>query len=173
MDDYLKTGKPVIGLRTATHAFAGLKGKFAHYNNGHRGDKWPDGFGREILGEKWIKHHGHHGRQSTRGIIPNSAQNHPIVTGIKYGEIWGTSDVYGVRLPLPGDSQTLVLGQVLKGMQPDDDAVEGEKNDPMMPVAWSKTYRSEDGMRCRSGSCAGLCVRPSGLCLSFSGRSVR
>ena len=65
--------------------------------------------------------------------------------GIKYGEIWGTSDVYRVRLPLPGDSQTLVLGQVLKGMQPDDDPVEGKKNDPMMPVAWTKTYRTEDG----------------------------
>ena len=30
-------------------------------------------------------------------------------------------------------------------MQPDDDPVEGKKNDPMMPVAWTKTYRTEDG----------------------------
>ena len=37
---------------------------------------------------------------------------HPILRGIKDGEIWGSTDVYAVRLPLPGDSQPLVLGQV-------------------------------------------------------------
>src|SRR4051794_32220704 len=46
--DYLDAGKPIIGLRTATHAFAGMKGKFAKYNNG--GNKEYDGgFGRQIL----------------------------------------------------------------------------------------------------------------------------
>src|SRR5262249_32086817 len=67
--DYLETGKPVIGLRTATHAFAGMKGKFAKYNNGSGDKTYQGGFGRQILGEMWISHHGGHGSQSTRGII--------------------------------------------------------------------------------------------------------
>lgn len=145
IDDYIRAGKPVIGLRTSTHAFAGIKGKYEKYNNGYGGPAWKDGFGREILGEKWINHHGHHGRESTRGIITDEGRSHPIVSGIQAGEIWGTTDVYGVRLPLPGDCQPLVLGQVLTGMEKDDPAVEGPKNDPMMPVAWTKTYTTADG----------------------------
>src|SRR5439155_7516734 len=71
VDDFLKAGKPVIGLRTATHAFNGIKGQYERYNNGYNGkDKeWADGFGRLVLGEKWISHHGGHKAESTRGLI--------------------------------------------------------------------------------------------------------
>ncbi|MCF7849385.1 MAG: hypothetical protein K9M45_11090, partial [Kiritimatiellales bacterium] len=55
--------------------------------------------------------------------------------------------VYGVRLPLPGDSKPLVLGQVLAGMNPDDKPLEGEKNNPMMPVVWEKSYQTENGKK--------------------------
>jgi type 1 glutamine amidotransferase len=148
IDDYLRAGKPVMGLRTATHAFNIPKSEpYAHYGNGYRGEKtqWADGFGRLVLGEKWINHHGHHGKESTRGIIVAEAKEHPIVRGIKDGDVWGPTDVYGVRLPLPGDSEALVLGQVLDGMTPDAKPVDGKKNDPMMPVAWTKTYSIDGG----------------------------
>ena len=105
----------------------------------------PQGFGRHVLGETWINHHGHHGGESTRGILAPDARNHPILRGIADGDIWGPTDVYGVRLPLPGDSRPLVLGQVLAGMEPDAVPVEGKKNDPMMPVAWVKTYSVDGG----------------------------
>jgi len=42
-------------------------------------------------------------------LIAKGMEGHPIVRGIKDGDIWGPTDVYGVRLPLPGDSQPLVL----------------------------------------------------------------
>jgi hypothetical protein len=148
IDAYLKAGKPVVGMRTATHAFAGIGDeRFAHYNNGYGGEKeaWKGGFGRLVLGEMWISHHGHHGRESTRGLIAPGAEGHPILRGLADGEIWGPTDVYGVRLPLPGDSRPLVLGQVLAGMTPDAEPVEGEKNQPMMPVAWVKTYEVDGG----------------------------
>jgi type 1 glutamine amidotransferase len=148
IDDYLRAGKPVIGMRTATHAFNIPKDRtYAHYGNGYGGDKkdWADGFGRLVLGEKWISHHGHHGKESTRGLIAPDAKDHPILRGIADGDIWGPTDVYGVRLPLPGDSKPLVLGQVLVGMTPDSAPVEGKKNDPMMPVAWTKTYVVDGG----------------------------
>lgn len=156
IDEYLSKGKPVIGLRTATHGFNGIKGKYSHYNNGYKGDKakWADGFGRFVLGEKWISHHGHHKHQATGGIIVESAKDHPILRGVDEKTIWGPSDVYGVRLPLPGDSQPLVLGAVLEGMEVGDKPIAGEddpkkKNDPMMPVVWTKTYDSDSGVKGR------------------------
>lgn len=173
INNFLLKGKPVIGLRTSTHAFQfkekdGIISKWAHYSNGYNGEKttWKDGFGRLVLGEKWISHHGHHKQQSTTGIIDNNAINHPITNGISNGDIWGPTDVYGVRLPMPDDSQPIILGQVTNrkgeyiendafyGMKPTDNEVAltnpGQKdilniNDPMMPVAWTKTYQIPNG----------------------------
>jgi type 1 glutamine amidotransferase len=148
--DYLESGKPVFGIRTATHAFNLPKeSKFAKYSWAYGGDDYKQGFGRQVLGETWINHHGAHGSQSQRGIIAPEAKDHPIVRGIKDGDIWGPSDVYGVRLPLPGDSKPIVLGQVLKGMKFDDEPLEGPKNDPMMPIAWTKTYETASGKKGR------------------------
>ncbi len=148
IDRFLMAGKPVIGLRTATHAFKTEPGKpYEHYSNGYSGKKreWTDGFGRVVLGERWVNHHGHHKHESTRGIIAEEAKDHPIVRGCN--DIWGNSDVYTVRLPLPGDSRVLVYGQVLQGMAPTDAPVKGAKNDPMMPVAWIKSYQLPGGER--------------------------
>ena len=79
------------------------------------------------------------------GIIAEEAKDHPITNGIKDRDVWGDTDVYGVRLPLPGDSKPIILGAVLKGMKVDDPPVEGKKNDPMMPVAWTKSYQVPGG----------------------------
>ena len=84
IDDYLATGKPVIGLRTTTHGFKGLGGKFAKYNEGYRGDdeRWRHGFGEEILGEHWVGHFGRNHRQSGGvGHIPPEAVDLAHVTG--------------------------------------------------------------------------------------------
>jgi type 1 glutamine amidotransferase len=146
--DYVESGRPIIGLRTATHAFAnGPDSKFARY--GWQNKEWDGGFGRQVLGETWINHHGAHGKQSTRGILAPGQDDHAILRGIGDGDIWGPTDVYGVRLPLAGDSQPLVLGQVLTGMQSDDPPLEGEKNDPLMPVAWTKTWQAPSGKTAR------------------------
>jgi type 1 glutamine amidotransferase len=142
--EYVDSGRPILGLRTATHAF-NLKSKsFAQYSWGGTRE-WPGGFGKHILGETWVNHWGRHGAQSTRGLLAKGQEGNPILRGIKDGDIWGPTDVYEVRLPLPGDSTPLVLGQVLQGMKPTDEPLEGKKNDPMMPVAWTKTYKGESG----------------------------
>lgn len=147
--DYLESGKPVVGLRTATHAFniTSADSKYAKYHWQYAGKDYEKGFGRQVLGETWVAHHGAHGSESTRGVAAPDAADHPILRGIGAGDIWGPTDVYTVTLPLPGDSKPIVLGQVLAGMQPDNPPVEGAKNDPMMPVAWTKTYVGKPGAK--------------------------
>jgi len=143
IDKYVQSGKPIIGLRTATHAFNIPQDKsYAKYS--WNSEEWPGGFGRQFLGETWVAHHGQHKRESTRGRIAPGAEDHPVVRGIEDGSIWGPTDVYAVRLPLPEDCRPIVLGEVLQGMGPDDPPVEGAKNDPMMPIAWT---RVPDGRR--------------------------
>ena len=143
--DYVEAGKPVIGIRTATHAFNGVKGKYADWNAGNA----KGGFGRQVLGETWVNHHGGHGSQATRGIVNAREKAHPILKGIADGDIFGPSDVYTVKLPLSGDCNPLVLGEVVAGMKPSDKALPGKKNDPMMPIAWTKTYTIDDGKPAR------------------------
>ena len=170
IDAYLKKGKPVLGIRTATHAFnfpKGTNSNYIHYGNGYSGNKtdWQDGFGRLVLGEQWISHHGHHKHQSTRGILADDAKTEGITNGIIDGAIWGSTDVYGVRLPLPGDAQPVILGQVINrkgdyseddifyGMRPTDDeiAVTNDQgisvNDTLMPIAWTKSYQIPGGKK--------------------------
>jgi hypothetical protein len=146
---YIESGKPIIGLRTATHAFDNKEGT-TYGKYGWQSKSWEGGFGRQVLGETWISHHGGHGTQATRGIRAKDAADHPILKGIKDGDIFGPTDVYGVRLPLPGDCKPLVLGEVVDGMKPTDKPLAGKKNDPMMPIAWTKTYTTESGNKART-----------------------
>lgn len=151
IDAYLKAGKPVVAMRTATHAFNIPEGRaYRRWSWDNPAAEFTQGFGRQVLGETWISHHGGHGSESTRGIAAPGAEKHPILRGIAPGSIWGPTDVYGVRLPLPGDSKPLVLGAVLAGMKPDSEPLKGEKNEPMMPVAWTKSYSIDGGPEGRS-----------------------
>jgi hypothetical protein len=142
--DYVDAGKPIVGLRTATHAFALESKTYAPYTWNFVGkgkeDAWNGGFGRHVLGETWVNHWGGHGSQSTRGILVKDEEKNPILKGIKDGDIWGPTDVYEVRIPLL-DCTPLVLGEVVDGMKPTDKPLAGKKNDPMMPIAWTKAYQ--------------------------------
>ena len=56
VDAYL-AGKPIIALRTSTHAFnypGGSKSPYAKFSYGNR--TWPGGFGKQVLGETWVNH---------------------------------------------------------------------------------------------------------------------
>jgi hypothetical protein len=147
--DYVETGKPIIGLRTATHPFNIPKGQtYSKYS--YNSKEWDGGFGRQILGETWVNHHGSHGKQSTRGLIAPGKDSSPVLNGIKDGDIWGPTDVYTVRLPLPEGCEALVMGQVLVGMKATDEPLKGAKNDPMMPIAWTRVLKKADGKTMRS-----------------------
>ena len=54
--DYTNAGKPVMGLRTATHAFSysrNLESPYAKYSFNSK--DFEGGYGRQVLGETWVK----------------------------------------------------------------------------------------------------------------------
>jgi hypothetical protein len=138
--DYVAAGKPLLGLRTSTHAFNYSRKKDSPYASWSFNSN--GGFGKNVLGETWINHHGDHGKQSTRGVVEEANKSHPLLTGVT--DVWGPSDVYGVT-KLPDDATVLLRGSVLSGMKPDDAPVAGKKNEPMMPVAWVRDRKTDGG----------------------------
>jgi len=141
--DYLNAGKPIIALRTSTHAFSYQRNKNSPYAKfDWNSSAWLGGFGRQVLGDTWISHHGDHGKESTRGVIIQPAKDHPILRGVE--DLWWPTDVYTVE-HLPADTQVLVWGQVLAGMKPDAAPVTGPKNDPPMPLIWVREYTGDAG----------------------------
>jgi len=141
--DYLESGRPIIALRTSTHAFSYEKNKQSPYARfDWRNKDWPGGFGQQVLGETWVSHHGDHGKESTRGVINPAFRDHPVLRGVT--DVWGPTDVYTVT-HLPKDAQVLMQGQVLSGMNPTDPPVQGPKNNPMMPLVWLRSYTGGSG----------------------------
>ncbi|MHC4619573.1 MAG: ThuA domain-containing protein [Planctomycetota bacterium] len=142
--DYTDSGRPIMGLRTSTHAFRYKIHKDSPYAKYSVRDKQFDGgYGRQVLGETWISHYGRHQKESTRGLIAEGMENHPVVRGVE--DIWGPSDVYGITT-LSGDSKPLIMGQVLVGMNPQD---EPNPDKELVPVAWTKTYTGGRGKTAR------------------------
>lgn len=132
--DFLNAGKPVIGLRTATHAFTG---------DGTFGESLSfDAFGRKILGEQWVNHHGAHKSQGALGVVEPANAEHPILRGIE--RVFGPSDVYGV-IHLTEADTILMRGAVTETLDPESKPIAGEKNDPMQPLAWLHPYTAPNG----------------------------
>jgi type 1 glutamine amidotransferase len=130
IDNYLRSGRPVVGFRTTTHAF--------NYPAGHPLERW-NAFGAFALGSPpgWGRGHTHYGAASSTNvrIAPNAAA-HPILTGID-SPFHVRSWLYHV-LPdyPPADATVLLMGSAVNPNRPD--AVDN-------PVAW--TWRNEWGGR--------------------------
>lgn len=132
--EFLNAGKPIIGVRTATHAFSG---------DAKTGDfKWSE-FGLKILGEKWVNHHGKHKVEGTRGVVVTSNGSHDVLRGV--GEIFATTDVYGIANLDQNQATILLRGEVTETLDPASKAVAGKQNDPMMPLAWLREYTAPNG----------------------------
>jgi mono/diheme cytochrome c family protein/glucose/arabinose dehydrogenase len=132
--DFLNAGKPVIGFRTATHAFTG-KGQTDDF-------RWSQ-FGPQILGEGWVNHHGQHKKQGARGVIEAANANHPILNSIK--DVFGPSDVYGIKRVTPENATILMRAAVTETLDPSSNPIAGEKNNPMQVAAWLRDYTAPDG----------------------------
>ena len=144
IDDYLKSGKPVIGLRTATHAFnfgEESSSSYKHYAYNEVSEEWQGGFGQQVLGVTWVNHHGDHGKEGTRAIINGleTINIQPILLGVD--DIWGPSDVYGVDQNLK-DATILLYGQPTLGM---NDTAKINWHKSTLPIAWTKSYQLPGG----------------------------
>jgi len=133
--DYFDSGKPIIALRTANH---GLRGTKPYIVNGKRVSL------REMLGGAFMGHHGGWKREATNGIVVEENAKHPVLTGIKTGDVWGTTDVYRCHKDgtVPADCTALLLGQPMKSHDrhapPNTDKVP-------LPIAWTKMWTGNKG----------------------------
>ena len=122
---YVESGKPLVGLRTTTHAFL--------YPEGHPRAALNDGFGRETFGQKWITHHGH--TSSTDVVIHEDNKAHPILRGVR--PFRARSWLYHVA-PLHGEANIVLL---------DGHAINSERTakaaefPPTQPVAWTRQHK--------------------------------
>ena len=137
--NYIDSGKPIIGLRTANHGFRRalpykIDGKQVR-------------FGDDILGGSFRGHHGNWHRDSTRGDLVEAQKDHPILTGVK--DIWGPSDVYRTfkeGASLPEGCTALVEGQPLIGRK--QGGASNPEKEPL-PVAWFKHWQTSGGQSAR------------------------
>ena len=132
IDDYLKTGKPIIGFRTSTHSFK--------YPAGHPLEKW-NAFGEFALGAPpgWEgkANHTHCGHTCSTDIrIIKKAGGHPILKGVDTA-FHVRSWLYKVLPDFPAKgSDWLMMGK----------AVDSEKPGFIdNPVAW--TWKTSWGAR--------------------------
>ena len=141
---YLERGGPVVGFRTATHAFQIKRpeARFLKYTWRGGNAAYPGGFGRQVLGETWVSHYGTNHKQSSRLLLQAAEAGHPILRGVK--DVWVQSGGYTAD-PIAG-SRVLAVGEILNGMTPDAPAAADKKQ---MPVAWYRTYETAAGRRGR------------------------
>lgn len=142
IDAYLRRGGPVVGLRTATHAFNIPTGSpWAHYSYNYNGpDKsWEKGFGKQVLGETWVSHYGRNHHQASRLLIEKGQEDHPIMRGVK--DMFVQSGGY-TAYPEQMGATVLARGQVLNGMTFESPA---DPSKELLPVAWVRTYKLAPG----------------------------
>ncbi len=128
-------GIPIIGTHTTTQAFKYPKDSqspFASYS--YDSKDWEGGFGRQMMGETWIDYHGKPYTQGSRSVTEASQKDHAILKSV--GDIFSKTPVFAVNPP--AECTILLRGAVTDSLQSDSKNVEGEKNTPMMPMAWTR-----------------------------------
>ena len=109
---YIDSGKPVVGIRTACHAFD-ARGKAPA---GHV--EWPT-FDPDVLGGHYTGHHGN-GIKPKMSLAPGAA-NHPILAGVDPAFV-AQGSLYKVS-PLAASTKPLLIGTIA--------------DHPAEPVAWT------------------------------------
>lgn len=116
---YLASGKPLVGIRTACHAFA-LRPNDPPAPGGHT--TWQE-FDPEVLGGHYTNHHP--AGPTTTISIRAGAEHHPILQDVRVNALVGHGSLYKVR-PLAPTATPLLIGNI-----------PGEQSEP---VAWTHTF---------------------------------
>ena len=138
LESALRSGLPIVGFRTSTHAFA--------MPEASRRTWWNNDFPKQVFGQQWISHHGH---TSTTRVLPpdGAAKDHPILRGVKGGQIV-PSWLYNVE-PLPADATVLLWGQALGSEQP-------ESAPRRQPILWVREHAEPTTKEARRARYAAL-----------------
>jgi len=86
IEDYIKSGKPVIGLRTASHSFK--------FPQGHPRFSWNDDFGRRAMGTPYIVHQ----TSATQISVVEKSLQHPVMTHVTKTNWVSPGTLYLTRL---------------------------------------------------------------------------
>ena len=130
--NYVESGRPVVGFRTGTHAFK--------YPDDSRFAAWNEEKIAELVGQRWIVHHGHFadGENFLTEVTGAGAES-PILRGVDapfraYSWLY---HVEGGGDSLAAGSEPLLTGRSLRSKRlPDGEA---DRYAPVQPVAWTKT----------------------------------
>ncbi len=144
IDDYIKRGGPVVGLRTSSHAFKIPKGKkYSKYDFRYKGDDFKKGFGHQILGNTWVGHYGHNHRQATRIEILPAQKDNVILTGVQDH----AHTIAGAYNGVPDETFTVLTNsQPLNGMTKGSPA---DKTKQPVASTWTRHYSTKDGKKHR------------------------
>lgn len=142
---YAESGRPMVGFRTATHAFKYLEEKDSALMK--LNDEWPT----KVFGQQWIVHHGHfedgHGTL-TDVTLKEGKTDSPILRGVRPFEAYSwLYHVDGGDWKLSGDSDPLLMGHSLRSKQEEAGRLDEFPLD--QPVAWTKTYTGSSGKPAR------------------------
>ncbi|HOY60012.1 MAG TPA: hypothetical protein PK640_17985 [Verrucomicrobiota bacterium] len=159
--DFLDAGKPMIVIRTATHAFAYSRNKQSPYAK-YSYDAQGGGFGGLTVGETWTYHHGDHGKEASRGLVDGKNRQHPILRGV--ADVFGPTDVYGVNADFPADATVLLHGLTLTGMKPEDPP---NLKKAIMPLVWLRQCTAP------SGNKASILCSTIGAAVDFQSEDLR
>lgn len=140
ISNYVESGKPIVGFRTATHALKYEDPALEYWNN-----EWPT----KVFGQQWITHHGHFddGNYPLTEVY-DIGKTHPILNG--FNRVNAYSWLYhvdGGDWKLYGDSEPLLEGKSLKSKHEMDGNL--EKYPLTNPVAWTKSYTGDKGIKAR------------------------
>lgn len=100
--DFVAAGKPVVGIRTASHAFC-LRNKTASEGM----DSWPE-FDAQVFGGNYTNHHGN-GQKTTLSIAPTRRE--PLVVVSDVTDFVGNGSLYKVS-PLAASTTPILMGAI-------------------------------------------------------------
>lgn len=152
--DYVEAGKPIVALRTSTHAFrfeegAGLD-HWGYQNDPKQIHSLAGGEAvRDLLGQTWITHHGHFddgANPLTEISIEESAGDHPILQGVEPFQAFSwLYHVQGDGDTIAGDPTTLLSGKSLRSQHEEKGQL--DRYPIENPVAWTKSYGDRSDSR--------------------------
>lgn len=107
--NYLKAGKPLVAIRTTSHAFAARAGVKVADDL----DQWP-AFDEEVLGGKYTGHYNNNG--GTDVAINTHAQVHPIMAGVRQASFHSGGTLY--KCAVNKGTQVLMNGVTVDAGKP-------------------------------------------------------